>query len=765
MRKTISTILIFFMTLSFCILPISVFADTTDGLNVSSSETNIHNADILSYQCVYDVETKKVNISGAIRHDASTAYSNHSLLIYSVPPGASEYDVALNKNVKPLVEASVSMDFKFSIKVDSLVERYYKYAVFLCSPDGEIILASAPKFAMVSENKNNTEDSEFKGISTSINSLPSEIDAGTVVIPVYLDTLYTDNSNGYIYQSQAEQLFFKKEYIDELDSRIFSAGMSGARIYLQLLLRENAGFASVGEGDRKYIFPDVYNESTIVLLHCAVDFLSERYSEKTKLGFVLGKGWDDYLQYNYCEISSFEEYAERCGFYTVLISNAARSVDPEISIVLPFTGDNFISDDIQTVKENCFSVNDLLSYVLADLKRDIDNITSCSVMMETDKVPLNISNQSVFEKIDVSVKDSQLDFVAGRQIAFSNFLKELSLRYNGVFNGYIFVWTPPSTLTGNALAAAYAYSYYQLLQDDNVLSFVVELSSEADNIECADDISYILKYIDTSSSEDVTKNLLRYFEAESWETLLGLSEGSLSQEKYRYTVSSSHQPPSSYKGEFLYFDFSNILLSHGWSQGANCDNIKVEYSQKQKKALKAELVTQNKAVTEIAYKYERHENMVYTPYLDFCFMIEDKTGDLLYEVTIVIENGNERFETSYALEANKDAHLVLDLSSYSTFGMVDNIKILVNSLQEESVSANLWLYGISGYSTQYSDDELRALILEEREKIDGSYDNIEESVSYNSMIIAAVVIVLSAALITFVTFSFRRSGKNGERSE
>ena len=105
-------------------------------------------------------------------------------------------------------------------------------------------------------------------------------------------------------------------------------------------------------------------------------------------------------------------------------------------------------------------------------------------MMETSEVPFNITNENISLGVDTSYRNTESDFCAGYQNEFSSFIEALDSEYSGKLTNYIFLWAPPATLSGNALATAYSYSYYILLGDNRVSSFVVDFNeNNANNFE------------------------------------------------------------------------------------------------------------------------------------------------------------------------------------------------------------------------------------------------------------------------------------------
>lgn len=737
---------------------------TAGAQNSVNTDSKADVEDILYFSCVYDAESKTVNVSGTMKHDAFAEHNNSSLEIFLIPPGKTEYEIANDPAIEPIAQTSVSIKFGFNFKATSLVDRYSRYAIFLKSPEGERILATEAQYAEVQSTFVPSESKKaFKGISGSGAAKASYVDADTAIIPVYIDMLFTKTSDGYIYQVDKEKLFFSHGYIDELDRKINSASISGSGIYLQLLLRNGSSLADECMTDAQYVLPHIYDETVLTHIHSAVEFLASRYSllDSVKtFGFVVGKGWDDYKRYNYCEEVSFENYVELCGFYSIAVANAARGVNSGIDVVLPFTGDGLSDAAEGDTQKDRFAVMPLLRSVIEYYEESFSMGITVSVLVDSKDTPLNITNQNLSQGIDVSGNDDSKDFVAGNQTDFSAWLKNLSANYSGTLGGYMFVWTPSSALSGNALTTAYAYSYYKLLTDSNVSSFCIHFDDDAENTLNFEDLAYIMKHIDTSRGILATNNLVSYFGKVSWSDILGAPISESKKAKLLYAVTPEFKLPSAIKGSFSYIDFSKSTVLDGWYKGSGCGNIKIEYSNQEQKALKTELAMTQGSLSELIYEYGYQENMLYTPYIEFAFEIND-TENSLYEVTVAIENAETRFESSCAVAGNTPTNLVLDMSEYAIFGPVKNIKIFVRSLDGNCDKCTLWLYEVTGHSLDYDTSEIEELVLKERERTNYTKDN-KTVISLKNILIAIGILVITGVFCAAIVVIFRRDNRSND---
>lgn len=756
MRKIISIVILAAMLLS--LLSMSLIAFATDIVDQTEEAPATKIEDALYFSCSYNADTRKVTVNGSMNHDAFAAYGNSTLVIYAIPPGMSEYDVANDSAQEPLAQTAVSIRFGFSFKISKLIERYSRYAIFLRSEDGELLLATEAQYPEVVYERNTEQYRDyFKGVATDNILTASDANVATAIIPVYLDVLFTKTSDGYVYNMEEEQLFFSRAYIDKLDAKINSVSSSGARVYLQFLLRGGEDFGVSAVEGAEYYLPNVYEENIVLLVHSATEFLSLRYKNAdlgNVYGIIVGKGWDNYSKYNYSTADSIEHYIDQCALYSVIITNAARSVIPSLDIVLPFTSENFINNDsFFGVQGKSYSVKYLIEGFLGYFDESFAHGLDCSFIMETSDVPFGISNENIEDGVNLTFLNYNTQIYAGGQKLFSEYCAGLSALYESAPESYIFRWIVPENLSGTALSVAYVYSYYSLICDDMVSCFVVDVPTQKDVLS---HISLVMKYIDTERGLPNNANMLQYFGVSSWSDLVGAPLEDILAKKHIYSTAANFDLPTDIKGRFDYFDFFGSILTDGWNHGIGCKSIKIDYAETAQKALKAELALQNNQYAQIIYSYPQHENMTYTPYLAFDIKMSDGLDDSLYEVKIFLENSDTRLESTCVVEGNELTSVVLDLSRYDHSDRIEQIKISVRSIYGEVENSTFLLYRISGHSSEHSSQELVQLINSEREKINNTQNEQKIANSFEKAAIAVGIAIIAGALAIGLFVSFKK---------
>lgn len=744
----------------------TVFASTQEN-GLAEADTDASIKDVLSFTCVYNAETKKVTVSGSMHHEAFAEHNNSTLVIYAIPPGMTEQQVADNSEMSPLAEAEVSIRFGFTFNANNIVDIYSRYAIFLRSTDGALTLGTEAQYPELEVNVERVDDgSAFKGVMAPSASFAASVAPGITVLPVYLDSLYTSSSGGYVYQGDGEILFFEKNYVDGLDGRINTIASTGSRIYLQLLLRGGDTFAH-SDGEAEYYMPDVYQSRVLDLLHSAVNFLVTRYNDANGgclEGFVIGKAWDNYSKYNFALSDSLDDYAKRCGLYTVIVANSARSVDPTLDIVLPFSEVGFSTDlQYQGKSGEHFSVRALAEAVIEYLKNSFSSGLKCSLMIESAQVPFGISNSTVDSGIDTDFSDYSSQIYAGGQQAFSLLLDSLRSSYSSLSTDYVFVWTPPEKLCGTALEAAYAYSYYALLGDEHIYAFVADLSESA----CYTDVKKIMKSIDTIYGASATAHLPEYFGADGWKAIKGVTSVATDGAKHVYTAEAMTQLPEKCIGRFNYFDFSNHILTDNWKRGVGCGGLRLEYSSKEDRALRAALSLIGTEEAQLIYKYDQYENMIHTPYLKIDLKIDGAIEKAKYRITLVLEGKNGRYESSCIINGDEIQSAVFDISEYAYFNKIEGFRLSVASLNDADETCDMWIYGISGHSDKYASNKLQELISQDRDSMRED-DVTDEEGSYlerAAIAVGLVIIVGALGMGLFITFKHNGKSDGAEKEE
>lgn len=736
--------------------------------NDSEEKSEIIIENILSFSCYFDVKTQTINIKGTMNHDAFTSHRNSIFVIYAIPPGRNELDVLQDKNIQPIAEANASITFAFSFEASNIIERYSKYAIFMRSPEGEYTLTTDAQYAEIASTaKITTEKTAFKGITGNYSPFFSNSNSKKIIIPVYLDNIISNEATKYVFQIENKQTFFNVAYLESIDSQIQNLRFNNSNIYFQFLIRPNSIFAQRPNDNAEYILPNTFNYDNITLLHSITTFLVSRYNENNKntvSGIILGKAWDNAPKYNSFKNITLDDYVLLCGQYTAIISNAARAVNSNIDIALSLSADGFLNaTEDNRYSNNPFSSKTLLTKLMQYFDMSTYSGIPCSIFIETYSTPLNLTTDSLNDGIDLSADLPNDKFYIGNQKQLSNFFKELSSKYKSASAYYNIIWVPDKNINSEVFCVAYAYAFYASMVEKNITSFIVDFSSLAENTQIFEEISHIFKNIDTALSYEVTQNILKYFDKDSWPDIFGGSEIKITPDKNHYQANTLQSIPESVKGEFYYFNFANEVLANNWHTGIGCSDVKINHASSGTKALHSNFTLTNNDFSELFYNYEYTENISYTPYIKINFEIISEKENPLYEIRFIFQNDKTVLETKSIVKGNEQIDLILDLSQAKELINLNNVKISIRSLNKKAETCSLWLYDIVGYSEKNTSENLKKLIQNERNKSKEDQDERVTSEQSQTIVWVVEIIVISTVLGIILLFLLQRNGKSRKK--
>ena len=776
MKKSIIKILSMFLIIATFISSASflVFAAESEAISETSAESaessnvSVLNEKILSYSCHYIPSTKTINLKGSINYDAFSQYRDATIAIYSIPAGKSELEVINDESSKPVAEAPASISFAFSFKAKNVEDRHARYAVFFITSAGKYILTAPAQYAESEQTaKPITDKSAFKGFSGDYMSDISSANAKTAIIPVYLDSIFSEESSGYVYQLEEERFFFNETYVNELDSQIRSLSLFGTKVYLQFLLRKNNIFPSSTNDVALFALPDTSSVKTISMLHSVTDFIASRYCEDEYgriSGIILGKSWDNALKYNSLKGQTFDEYIFSCGNYAAIVANSARDINPNLIISLPFSGNGFYIEQPDDASSNIqLSSKVMISELMNYFDKSSYSGLKFSILVEAEETPLDITTADTISKIDIKKELPSNKFYIGRQNELSAFLASLSEEYKSANKHYSILWSPKKDLRGRALCAAYSYAFYASFIDESVVEFITEFSTNANNREAFADISKLFKSIDTESGASFTKDFLNLFNENSWNKILDTEALPTFAESKLYSASVMNALPKKIKGEFTYFDFSEAFIANNWIQGVGASEIKIDYLHSANKSLRSDLILSKENFSELIYYYDYPENISYTPYIAFDLEITSKKENSAYEINITFKGDDTIFESASILKSNVSDTIVIDTSIIKDIPSIECVKISVRCLDDSVENATLWIRSIKGYSKKYNNSELDELIKKAREDQKYGDDGNEESFFQRYLLV--ILLTTAFAILGLVLVFIIQKNSRSKRKE
>ena len=709
----------------------------------AEEQENVLDDQMIALSCRYDSENSRILVGDSIRHDVLVKHGDDTLEVFALSPTESVQDVLNHPERTPVASSAISVRFEFSIEAKTIAQKYARYCVALRSPDGQTLLVTESKYAGFSSSfqYQAADRTGFKGIQTQNVSLAADAGAGRVILPVYLDRLTSTATGGILFRYLGENVYFDEDYIHTLDLQVRSASASGAQVYLQWILPS-------AKGEDTYQLPNVYDEQTLFWIEAMTAFFCRRYADYQSGvldGIVVGKDIDR------ASIDSTQSYAKQYVLYLLAVANTARSLLPNVDIVLPFSENNGYEQTADASQAD--NPARVLEAILSELDASLVDPFSCTTLIESDTLPLALFGDSS-QMPDLDAPQSNETLHAANLSVYADYLERLSHSYRSAPLAFSFVWSVGQDVSPSSMGALYAYSYFRLLPISRISSFVVSFHDREmqgdDNGFSA--LSHLYTYIDTASCDRETEYLRQALGIASWQDLYGNSYAGALVLRDLYENRATTQLPTAVTGKFAFADFSEAVKTEGWFAGFGCEAIRLSYGQRGSRALQTELSMDATKPAEVFWLYEYPENLIYTPYMAFNLFLESEVPGALYELTITFGQGKDKQVSSVALRSGEDSLVVMDLSAYNQTHMAEYCKISLRPLEGSQGNASLWLYDIYGYSTELDDDTLAEKIEQERARI----RNLSQSDENNAfddllwMIVGIVVLILIVGVGVFM---------------
>ena len=769
MKKQLSLILLACMLLSF--FSFYSYADDSDPSNTQSSNINV--SDSVSFSCIYSLEDNSILINGSVDHNTLINYGDFNIHVYPVEISQTPEEVLEDDSVSPLANASISINFKFIIKVDSIEKRFVRYAVALVDTAGNKYLAAEPLFPESPSSDidyKKTDKSKFKGLESNNSFMIGQGEPGTVIVTVEPQKMFGSAFDGFLYPIGKTYIYISKSYILDLDRQIKNAYAGNSRVYIRYLLP--TGNSTLGNNTSapeatKYEMPNMSSEECVEYMSTFTSFLVERYSSLSSgkiYGFILGTMVDRSGIYNFCGAEqNNKKYSELLTKYMLVIGNTARALDPSLDIVIPFSEVNYYNGEA-FLEAGSYRSTNILENMLNIIESGFENKFHFSIMIETTKSPLGINDDS-YSNIDKEINIGDLSLHVGNVKWITNYLDSIKNRYSSVPENIMFLWRVQPNISGNALGCAYSYSYYSLLGNKRVSTFIVsfaDLEAEGKN-SISKDINHLFKNIDTHLGFENTNNFLSYFGEENWFDIIpNMYSGDFSIRTV-YNAEILRSLPSDILGTFTYYNFSDPAISPLWSTISNCTAISSGYTTSVERALKIQIAANPSGdFSEALMLNEFPENMKYTPYISMRLGVDgqDIPDNSMFEIRIKLGTDGRSSNVVHTLQGNSDSTFYLDMTDYVVNNTTDYIRISIRCLTDDLSSYNLCLYDMKGHSAVFTSTELETLIAEEREKIQG--ESTDEANSADNLTFMWAIIAITFATAVFGVALFLTLKKNDE---
>lgn len=746
------------VTLAIPLLTLRVAAAQEGYLDPSHSYPMFYQ-NLITYTCQYDENTSKVQIKGTVHHDIMIQYKEHFLDVYVIAPGETVENAVFSPNAKIKTSMKLAIKFDFSLSAPTMTERFSRYAIVVRSPQGEKILVSEPQYIHVSSQyvHDSSNRLPYKGISSEWTSLSGNLGAGTAIIPVYLNQLIGTNSGGMIYPMENGFCYLNRAYVEALDAKIRTYSASGTRVYIQLLLEATGSHLALANGQANgaiYDFPNLQISKNLQQIAAATTFLAERYETHQNgllSGMIVGSSID-LSSHSYTGGLLQNQYAEQYAFYLMVVASSARFHHSDIDIIIPFSSMDTYSVSSNKVGDLDYSPSALLENILSILDERLSKRFSCGTMIESDVVPMNLGATGT--TLSHSTPAGVLS--AENLEIYETYFNQLQNKYLCAPSHFIYRWNTPTALVGNRLNCAYAYSYYRLLRCKMLSSFVVSFSEEEQQ-SALTDLATVFRYIDTAQGNNVTAPLLKYFNSTSWNTLLATDILLSTNVRKFHRIRPNPPISNTFLGSFEYFDFSSGSVGD-WFAGANCQKVRTDFLSGGVRGVRGTMVNAGMGtMSEMLCLYEFPENFIYTPYLKLTLELNDDSSasNAFYEVNVSLGNHTSTILCEQTARSGEKIELLLDLTNVPKEELMTNyIKISSSMIDGTAEKFSIGIVGLTGYSAEYTSEELSELIEAERLRIRNQNAENEENDEQQVLlwIIFGGLLLISVVIVAVVFF-------------
>ncbi|MBE6535904.1 MAG: hypothetical protein E7677_04705 [Ruminococcaceae bacterium] len=737
-----------FLCIIFCasvFIPSAFATETVDTESEMSADAFLG---AVTFSCILDAENNQVLISGTVRHDFMISHPDYEIHIYSAAPSEDVQKAVTADGVLPLAKTSMSVRFTFYIEIESAVDRFSNYAVVLSSPEGENFLAAEPLMPAVASTYQDVADdrSHFKGIYTDSGISIIDKGIGTAVIDVDFNLLKGDAADSIVHTVKNSSYLIRSSYVDKLDSAILSASLNRCNIYLRFLYHSDVDAT-------KCAIPSLYAYEELEYVYAVAEFLANRYvQDKGSIaGIVVGMSADDIETVNYIGNLSVDEYCDLYAFYVSVLASAVRQATPSADVVIPVSDKNDYTYD--GYGDLALSPSKLLNNVISALDRSFSQEFNCSVMIESKSVPFGIDGKMLADGIDTeNIDDSRIG--AYNVSAFLGYLNSLRASHESAPVSVMYSWHADGALEGNALSCAYVYNYLKLLQSKEISCFVLQTDKNSQD----NDISTLIKLIDTPNAAEQMNSLLEYFKEDSWNDVLSENVSIPSFGKI-WSKTFYEEKPQNIKGSFAYMDFAVASDFNSIVTGENCSSVLSDQDSDEFRALRAvSMPLEIGQSTQIIGRLKYPESYSYTSVMSITIEAEDTSAsdDALYEVTLTVGEQKNRLVAKGILKNGARTELYFDVSDYAQENLAEYLTVSVKNLTEKSSSLSVWVHDVKGFSTEYSTEELETLISAKRQELRNLDETDDSGFDYKIILIIIGVTFAAFALGVVLMILFRR---------
>jgi len=678
-------------------------------------------------ECTLSDDSKNIIISGKIPRSNVSAYSDATLLLYSLNlnENARDYDYA---SATPIASHGMSTKFRFSIPADN--GELKKYVVMISSP--YMLFVDTPSY-VESDILNYEKGALEAGLSNATQLAALESISTSAVVDIYIDKMLSCELSGYLHTIGDDRYYFEKAYIDSIDKKINAYKAAGAEISLRLMIGSDK-HSEIVRADSPFIpdsyFPDITTDSGYSKMRACVEFLSERYvpgeSGAGVNSFIIGKAVNTSSELFYTSTTSITDFVSSYVDLMRFVYAYSKKHLPETCIYASL-GDVYEYSSYENVN-NRFDTK-LFAQSLYTHIAD-EGMFPFGICIDS------FSGANSHNKILSASDESSLDMLFQSEIFKEQDIPVIFIDHIGYTN-ISDTGADRSVLSRLLNMAGYTKVKSYIIDCDNASSYTDRIAYAIRSFLCGDTEELSLFGINTEKYNEL------------------VSKGQIHKKNISY-CDAVYSLPFKPLGKHNYFNtdsYSNIdrILPISGSK-----EIKLSASRTGKRYL---TITADASISDFADQtsvggvlfFENSKNFTYTPLVSFDLSVSQAESEQSIPVTLRFTGKERIHDVNVTLTGAESQTVYADLSEYNEHPF-DSVVILVKDVSSDYTTLSIG--SIEGLSGIYSDNELTALVTNLAQD-DKSQNRLDPAV------ISGFIIVLTA-LSTITLLLFFKSRRNDD---
>lgn len=673
---------------------------------------------------------RKIFIAGTLTDEGVALYTGSRIELYELKPWQSSEYIFDSESI-PIASAGVSAQFSFEIpSSDKTGSRVHsKFVTVIYNKDKkQTVMLDSPHYITnpeITAAFSSVSPVSVKGLISSASVL-AEANVSQTALELNLAELPAGPSDSISYTFEDREYYFNPAFIEKLDRQMNDYSIAGVSVVFVMTLNGFGnseysaplmhGGATVRTLNESYAFNTDTEEGT-ALLRASCDFLARRYMTDGPggniIGITVGSNIDSaYVRYNMGKKTLADFADSYCRTFRI-VYNTIRSVNSGVAVYVS-AGSSW-DRCLDSGPAYAYCGRDLTDIIAEQLRRE----GAVAWHLAADPYPIHSGGMT-----DRSTGETgpQSHITVNNLPALCRYLRREKLLHENSSRRVLLISSGGIYGKENAgmLAAEYAAAYYTVTSDScSAVSGFIPADNPAYRASGYDFIK-ILKYIDTSRSEEFTAFAREIFGISDWKELIpsarsAAQTGRLLQENTFYD-----NLPEAVTGTVPLFGFEDAENLKHWTPSSSVVSMTAPNDFKgYRDMLFAEfgaLTSESFLAIKGGFGYTR--DLSFAPYLSFDLYTDNLPSSLrTLTLTVTVTSPDAVFESRGIIRGGVWRYVVCDLSGFSALKNITGVTLRLSDPGGGDLSgAKLVIGEISVSSLRYDNDFLENKFREERDR-------------------------------------------------